>query len=144
MGGFPGTVEFGNRVMALRKKAGFRNADVFADSIGISRGSYRSIERGEVKTHMAWAWALADAFSVSLDELVGRESPNRARKTSDDLARDKMLRAFDSMSREGKENAAAAVNALWQAEYNRGQSALRKSEGGKDQGEPYGDLAQAG
>lgn len=65
------------QLMQLRKKAGYKNRDDFADKISVNRRTYKSWESGEVNMNFPQACMVADALNCSLDELAGRSAPNK-------------------------------------------------------------------
>lgn len=63
------------RLQELRKAAGFKSANAFADHMEIKRGTYTDYEQGRIGLSLEQAWIFADVFDCSLDELAGRERP---------------------------------------------------------------------
>ena len=61
------------RLQELRKQAGYKSANAFADYAGIKRGTYTDYEQGRIVPPIEKLWELADIFDVSLDYLVGRD-----------------------------------------------------------------------
>jgi transcriptional regulator with XRE-family HTH domain len=57
----------------LRKKAGYRSANDFADYAEINRGTYTNYEQGKRELTLERAWFFADLLDVTLDELAGRD-----------------------------------------------------------------------
>ena len=65
------------QLMQLRKKAGYKNRDDFADKIGVERRTYKAWEARERNMNFPQACMVADALNCSLDELAGRSAPNK-------------------------------------------------------------------
>lgn len=63
------------RLQELRKAAGYKSANAFADHMGLKRGTYTDYEQGRISISLEQAWAFADEFNCTLDELAGRERP---------------------------------------------------------------------
>lgn len=58
---------------AARKKAGFRSAREFAESVKMTPSTYMGYENGRRKLTVENACLFADALGISLDALVGRD-----------------------------------------------------------------------
>ena len=69
---------FGKKLVALRTSHGFTQVELAA-IIGISQVYLVNIEKGRRRMPMSCLPILADLFSVSVDELVGR-APAKAKK----------------------------------------------------------------
>ena len=67
------------KLQELRKAAGFKSARAFADHYGINLNTYTGYEQGKPFS-LEQAWAFADFFDCTLDELAGRERPQVAYK----------------------------------------------------------------
>lgn len=64
--------ELGTRIGRLRRKHEWSLRDL-AELSGVAIASLSRLEKGQqVYTTLANLWALADAFEVTLDDLVGR------------------------------------------------------------------------
>lgn len=80
-------------LQALRKEAGFRSANAFAEHLGMSPGTYTDYEQGRRDFALERAWQFADALGealgryVSLDELAGRDFPAMLEGASPDELR---------------------------------------------------------
>lgn len=61
------------RLMALRKQAGYKSRDAFAESIGVNRHTYKSWETGKVPMNTDQLLMIADALDCSCDAILGRE-----------------------------------------------------------------------
>ena len=63
---------FSQHLLKLRKERGLKQTEL-APFIGISWRAYQTYERGEREPQMSTLIALADFYSVTLDQLAGRE-----------------------------------------------------------------------
>lgn len=61
------------QLQALRKRAGYKSARIFAEHIGMNPGTYTAYEQGKRPLTVELAWSLADELGCSLDEIAGRE-----------------------------------------------------------------------
>jgi transcriptional regulator with XRE-family HTH domain len=66
----------GQRLTELRRRAGLTQEGL-ARAAGVGTDAVRKWERGKRTPSFDMATRLADALGVSLDELAGRESPQR-------------------------------------------------------------------
>ena len=97
------------KLMQLRKAAGFKSRDAFADHLGVSRRKYKGWESQETNMNFAQACMVADALGCSLDELAGR--PQYAGSYSD--RRQAVLNDdYAHLSDAGKDAAAGAVRGI--------------------------------
>ena len=71
----PEIKEIGRALQSMRKSAGFKSAESFADAIGMKTSAYTEYEQGRRSFTFAQAWMMADALECSMDELGGREWP---------------------------------------------------------------------
>lgn len=67
--------KFKPALQKMRKRAGYKSAEEYAEHIGIPYGTYRNYEQGDRKLTIETAWELADDLGCTLDELAGREWP---------------------------------------------------------------------
>ena len=65
------------RLMELRKRAGYRNRDEFAQVIGVNKHTYRSWETGAAMMSLSQAYDVALALGCTLNDLVGMDSNAR-------------------------------------------------------------------
>ena len=65
------------QLMKLRKLAGYKNRDAFAEKIGVNKYTYRSWESGAAMMSLEQACMVADVLECTLDELAGREVSGR-------------------------------------------------------------------
>ena len=66
-------VGVGNRLADLRRSRGLSQEEVVA-GLGVSRQAVSNWERGEAAPDLDNLVALADCYSMTLDELVGRKA----------------------------------------------------------------------
>lgn len=64
-----------SNLLELRKAAGYRNANDFAEAHGIPSSTYARYESNPDKIPMDRAWQLADILGTTIDAIVGREAP---------------------------------------------------------------------
>lgn len=67
-----------SNLLELRKAAGYKNANDFAEAHGIPSSTYARYESNPDKIPMDRAWQLADALGTTIDAVVGRETPDPA------------------------------------------------------------------
>lgn len=91
-----GMRELGNRLLALRKKAGLTQAEM-AERAGISDRTYADIERGTVNMRLETFLQICQAFHVSPDELLVDEKEAESPRQEELLER---LRACPPKERE--------------------------------------------
>lgn len=63
------------QLMKLRKAAGFRNRDDFAEKLGVNRHTYRSWETGAAQMNAEQLFNVAVLLDCSIDEILGHEVP---------------------------------------------------------------------
>lgn len=71
-------------LQAMRKRAGYKSAREFAETIGVNVGSYTNYEQGKVQMSLLKAWEFADALDCSIDEIAGRRTPDTYRLAPDE------------------------------------------------------------
>ncbi len=64
-----------SNLQELRKAAGYRNANDFAEAHEIPSSTYARYESNPDKIPMERAWQLADILGTTIDAIVGRETP---------------------------------------------------------------------
>lgn len=96
----------GKRLRNLRKRAGFRSAQAFAEELGLKPTSYAEYEQGRSRLSYENAWKIADALHISLDELGGRTWPPGM---AADAGESQLLEAYRDLNEEGRD---AAVNVV--------------------------------
>lgn len=96
------------QLQAMRKKAGFKSAKAFADSIGMNPATYTDYEQGRRAFTLEKAWEFADVLECSLDELAGRRWPPED-LASIDPRRRAMVDAYDALTDDGKTLASEMV-----------------------------------
>lgn len=85
------------QLMRLRKLAGYKSRDAFADEIGVNRHTYKSWETGTVKMTLEQAYNCAIALNCTIDEIAGLEHP----PATTDPHRAALERYYDAMDSEG-------------------------------------------
>ena len=90
-----------SKLQEFRKKAGYASAREFAESIGMSVGTYTNYEQGKNKLTLELAWKFADELGVSLDELAGRQWPRPPTALADDESR--LLDLYRDTDQRGKD-----------------------------------------
>lgn len=69
-------MNFNEKLIELRKKAGLSQEDL-AEKVNVSRQSVSKWESGQSTPEMDKLIVLSNIFNISLDELVGKEQPNK-------------------------------------------------------------------
>lgn len=64
-----------SNLLELRKAAGYKNANDFAEAHGIPASTYARYESNPDKIPMERAWQLADILGTTIDAIVGRKAP---------------------------------------------------------------------
>ena len=90
------------QLQSLRKRAGYKSANAFADAIGMNRKTYTNYEQAVSKLTLEQAWDFADVLGCSLDELAGRDWPPAERATEVSPDERLVLDAMESVSDEGR------------------------------------------
>lgn len=67
-----------SNLLELRKAAGYKNANDFAEAHGIPASTYARYESNPDKIPVERAWQLADIFGTTIDAIVDREAPDPA------------------------------------------------------------------
>lgn len=89
-----------SRLLEIRKAAGYATAKEFAEAAGIPQTTYTRYESSPERIPLRVAWDLADRFSVSIDQIVGRDTEAKGDP------RGPQQRAFDALSPRSQEEAA--------------------------------------
>ena len=97
------------RLQELRKAAGFKSANAFADHMEIKRGTYTDYEQGRIALSLEQAWIFADEFDCTLDELAGRD---RAPVVYKDARQAQLNADYEYLDDAGKVAAANAVRGI--------------------------------
>lgn len=111
------------RLMELRKKAGFKNRDEFANEININKHTYRTWEVGSTIMSLEQACLVADKLDCTLDELVGRSID--AGQPSD-IREKRMLNDFRILGEIEKDAALAALDGMAASARAQGEAARNK------------------
>lgn len=93
----------------MRRKAGFKSARAFAESIKMNPTTYTQYEQGIRNFTLEKAWEFADALDCSLDELAGRQWPPRGAAGSADPMRDELVRCYDASTTENRHSLVVAA-----------------------------------
>lgn len=93
----------------MRRKAGFKSARAFAESIPMNSVTYTQYEQGIRNFTLEKAWEFADLLGCSLDELAGRQWPPEGASATSDLGEASLVSAYRDLSEEGRE---VAVNVV--------------------------------
>ena len=96
-------------LQAMRKKAGYRSARVFAEHIGMNVATYTDYEQGRHSFTLEKAWEFADLLGCSLDELAGRQRPPEGAAESSDPMRDELMRCYDASTAENRHSLVVAA-----------------------------------
>lgn len=96
----------------MRKRAGFKSAKAFADSIGINSYTYTNYEQGKASFTLVQAWEFADALQCSLDELAGRQWPPVGSQAAPDPGEAALVSSYRELSEEGREVAVNVVDGM--------------------------------
>lgn len=64
-----------SNLLELRRAAGYKNANDFAEAHGIPASTYARYESNPDKIPMDRAWQLADILGTTIDAIVGRKAP---------------------------------------------------------------------
>ena len=87
------------KLQEIRKNAGYKSAKAFAEAHGINVRTYTNYEQGVRDIDVSTLWQLADIFECTIDELVGRKSPERSNA---DPVKRRINEAYDAMNEAGK------------------------------------------
>lgn len=97
------------KLQQLRKAAGYKSRNDFADVLGVNPRTYKTWETGERKMSFEQACLIADALHCSLDELAGR---TEYIGTYSDDRQIEINRDFAVLDDPSKDAAAAAVRGM--------------------------------
>lgn len=101
------------QLQQLRKRAGYRSREDFADALGINPRTYKTWETGERRFNFEQACMMADLLHCSLDELAGRSQFVGSYSDGRQAA---INESFSSLSEQGKVAALGAVKGIEAAE----------------------------
>lgn len=85
-----------SNLQELRKSAGYKNANDFAEAHKIPPSTYSRYESSPNKIPLRAAWQLADALGTTIDAIVGREVP------APSATRGKVQLEYDGLTPEGR------------------------------------------
>lgn len=63
------------QLMQLRKRAGYKNRDAFAEKLGVNKHTYRSWETGAAMMSLEQAYNCAVLLGCTIDEIAGLSTP---------------------------------------------------------------------
>lgn len=75
----------GNKLLAIRKKAGLTQAEV-AEAANLSDRTYADIERGTVNMRIETVLKICEALQITPDAVLTEDNPNLSAKQSELLA----------------------------------------------------------
>ena len=119
----------------MRRKAGFKSARAFAESIPMNPVTYTQYEQGIRNFTLEKAWEFADLLGCSLDELAGRQWPPEGASASDPR-REALLASYDQLNEDGRTIASEAVASM-------ARDPLRRADGGEGGGPVPGGVEAA-
>lgn len=93
----------------MRRKAGFKSARAFAESIPMNPVTYTQYEQGIRNFTLEKAWEFADLLGCSLDELAGRQWPPEGASAPADPMRDELVRCYDASTAENRHSLVVAA-----------------------------------
>lgn len=93
----------------MRRRAGFKSARAFAESIDMNPTTYTQYEQGIRNFTLEKAWEFADALECSLDELAGRQWPPEGAASSEDPMRDELVKCYDASTAENRHSLVVAA-----------------------------------
>lgn len=76
----------GNKLLAIRKRAGMTQAEL-AEASGLSARTYADIERGSVNMRIETILRICEALHITPDEILTREDSSLNRRQEELLAR---------------------------------------------------------
>ena len=76
----------GNKLLAIRKKAGLTQSEV-AEAANLSDRTYADIERGTVNMRIETVLKICDALHITPDVMLTEEIPNLSAKQAELIAR---------------------------------------------------------
>lgn len=117
----------------MRRKAGFKSARAFAESIPMNPVTYTQYEQGIRNFTLEKAWEFADLLGCSLDELAGRQWPPEGASASADPRREALLASYDLLNDDGRTIASETVASM-------ARDPLRRADAGEGGGPLPGGL----
>lgn len=95
---------FGENLKEARKNSGMTQAEV-AKIVGVAKNTYCNWENGTREPNILKIKALAKAFGVSVDYLVGMEEPNIIHKAQNKYGQKRLLAYIDALNKLTDEDA---------------------------------------
>lgn len=96
------------QLMRLRKLAGYKSRDAFAEKLGVNKYTYRSWESGAAMMSLEQACDVVDILGCTLEELVGREPIHSYTDARQQLIND----AFENSNDAGRDYLASSAEAV--------------------------------
>ena len=96
--------KIGNKILALRKKAGLTQAEI-AEKAGLADRTYADIERGNVNMRIETLLKICDALRVTPDFILTEDN------TSFQIKQEELMEKFDTCSENEKQTAIALIDA---------------------------------
>ena len=100
--------EIGNRLLAIRKKAGMTQMEV-AEAAGLADRTYADIERGSVNMRMETLLKICDTLHITPDEILTKEN------TQASLRREEMMEKLKTCPPEAQDTALRLMNVYLQS-----------------------------
>ena len=124
-------------IKSMRQKKGLLQQQV-ADMLGISRPSYIALENGAREPRLNEAEKLANVLGMSIDDLLGEETPNIEKYKQ-------MLLAFlrSKLAKDGKVPKTKLAKLLYLADFSWYHSRLESMSGMRYRKIPYGPVPEA-
>lgn len=96
-------------LLQLRRRAGYRSAQDYAEHMGIPMSTYGRYESNPGRIPLERAWAIADDLGCPIDAVVGRVELAQA-----DDQRGEVQRAYDALTPDRRSTVAALIRTLAQ------------------------------
>lgn len=91
------------KLQEMRKRAGYRSAQAFAEHIGMNVGTYTNYEQGKRRLTLEQAREFCDELHCTLDELAGRDFHPPGEVVSDPFEQE-LVGCYRGSTAEGKAN----------------------------------------
>jgi DNA-binding XRE family transcriptional regulator len=114
------------QLMRLRKQAGYKNRDDFAERISVNRYTYRSWESGAAMMSLEQAYDVTEALGCTLDELVGRKPPSHG---FSDPKQKELNARYENMNDDGHETLLKVARSMEKDAANRIEKDRQESLG---------------
>lgn len=97
------------QLQKLRKEAGYKTQEEFAEAFGVPYRRYASWERGEVDMSLFTAYQLTEFIGCTLEELVGRPAPI---PQYNDQRQNALNACYENMNDDGKQTLVKVARSL--------------------------------